>query len=137
MTQKISPELHYHGLWLFIGYALLGLIIYLSVTSVPVDLDLDFPYQDKFSHMLAYFVLMGWFAQIYQQQKKRIIYAALFIATGAILEYVQSFDPVRMAEFADMVANSTGVLIALLLARYTGLGYLLYKLEMLLIKSEK
>jgi len=45
------------------------------------------------------------------------------------MEYVQSFDPGRMAEFADMVANTSGVLIALLITRISAMRLILKKVE--------
>ncbi|RKZ66893.1 MAG: VanZ family protein, partial [Gammaproteobacteria bacterium] len=39
-----------------------------------------------------------------------------FVIMGVVLEYLQSFDPTRMSEFADMIANSTGVVLGLMLA---------------------
>lgn len=135
MKQNIDVDLHYRWLWLFAGYALLGIIVYLSVTSEPVELDIDMPYLDKFSHALAYFILMAWFAQIYQQNKQRYLHAFAFILLGVALEVVQSFDPARMAEFADMVANAAGVLFAVLLMRYDRFQLLLKHVDMLLKNS--
>ena len=82
----------------------------------PVDVDLSIPYEDKFFHCLAYFVLMAWFAQIYHHSLQRNIIALGFVIMGVALEYLQSFDPARMSEFADMMANSTGVILGLMLA---------------------
>jgi VanZ family protein len=132
-----NSDLHYRGLWLLIGYLLLGLIVYLSVTSQPVELDLDFPYQDKVMHMFAYFALMAWFVQIYHIKKQRIYHAVAFILLGVVMEFIQSFDPARMAEFADMAANTAGVVSAALLSRYAGFRCLLQRAEAVLMKNEK
>ena len=132
-----NPVLHYRWFWLLVGYTLLGLVIYLSVTSQPIELDLGFPYQDKFSHALAYFVLTGWFAQVYHVQWQLMVHAMLFIVLGILMEYVQSFDPVRMAEAADMLANITGVLAAVVLSRKTSFRLFLKRAERVLIKNEK
>lgn len=99
-------------MWLTIGYALVVLVLYLSLTSSPVDLELDVPYQDKFFHALAYFTLMAWFAQIYHGRLQRYMIAIGFVLMGVLLEYLQSFDPNRYYEFADMLANSFGVALA-------------------------
>ena len=112
-----------------IGYTLIALVIYLSVTSNPPDPGIKVPYFDKIGHTLAYFVLMGWFAQLYHAKKLRIIYALSFVAMGVAMEYVQSFDPARMAEFADMVANASGVLLALLITRIIAFRLVLKKVE--------
>lgn len=127
--QELNPDLRYRTLWLGIGYALVALIIYLSLTSTPVEIDLDFPYQDKFFHALAYFTLMAWFAQIYHVQTQRVVCILIFILMGVLLEYIQSFDPARYFEVEDMIANTLGVAIAVLLAKRTTFRFLLVKFE--------
>lgn len=109
MIATAYPDLKFRFAWLVIGYLLVSLVVYLSLTSAPVDMDLSFPYEDKFFHALAYFVLMFWFAQIYHDGFQRNVIALALVCMGVILEYLQSFDPARVSDFADMVANSTGV----------------------------
>ena len=127
--QEINPVYRYQKLWLIIGYVLVALVMYLSITSAPPLPDVDVPYFDKLGHFLAYFVLMGWFAQIYHVKKMRIIFALAFIFMGLAMEFIQSFDPARMAEFADMVANTLGVVIALLITRMSAFRLILKKVE--------
>jgi len=104
-----EPDLKLRFLWLAIGYALVMLVVFLSLTSSPIDMGERFPYEDKVYHALAYFTLMVWFGQIYHDRFQRNMIALVFIFMGVAMEYLQSFDPNRMAEFADMVANTTGV----------------------------
>lgn len=125
----INPDHRYHKLWLLIGYALVSLVIYLSVTSKPPMPDVDLPYFDKIGHLSAYFVMMMWFAQLYHVKKLRLIYACSFIALGVVMEIVQSFDPERMAEFADMVANTAGVLFAYVITKIPVFRQILIKIE--------
>ncbi|MCK5002851.1 MAG: VanZ family protein [Gammaproteobacteria bacterium] len=129
MMQEINPTYRYYKLWLAMGYALVTLVIYLSVTSNPPDPGIEMPNFDKVAHTLAYFAMMGWFAQIYHVKKQRIIYALSFVALGVALEFVQSFDSRRMAEFADMVANTSGVLIAVLITRMSAFRLVLKRVE--------
>ena len=110
------------------GYMLVALVIFLSLTSSPVDTGLNYPYEDKLYHAFAYFTLMFWFAQIYHDRTRRNLMAVMLILMGALLEYLQSFDPNRYSEFADMIANSTGVVLGLLLA-LTGAKNLLFWVE--------
>ena len=124
-----NPELRYFKLWLAVGYALMAFIIYMSLTSDPIEIDLDYPYPDKFFHALAYFSLMGWFAQMFHVQGQRLAFAVAFIIMGVILEYMQSFDPARFYETEDMIANTLGVAIAVLLAKKTDFRFLLVKFE--------
>lgn len=115
MFAKAYPDLKLRFVWLMIGYALVMLVVFLSITSNPIDTGLNFPYEDKVYHALAYFTLMFWFGQIYHDKFQRNMIAVVFVFMGLSLEYIQSFDPARMAEFADMVANTTGVVLAMLL----------------------
>jgi glycopeptide antibiotics resistance protein len=127
-----NPELRYFKLWLAIGYALMAFIIYVSLTSEPVEIGIDFPFQDKFFHGLAYFSLMGWFAQMFHVKSQRVAFAIAFILMGVILEYMQSFDPARYSETEDMIANILGVAIAVLLARGAVFRNLLVRFERLI-----
>ena len=58
MFAKSDPELKLRFLWMAIGYALVVLVVFLSLTSNPVDTGMDFPLQDKLFHALAYFALI-------------------------------------------------------------------------------
>jgi len=113
----VNPEFKYKKLWLGIGYALVLFVVYLSVTSSPPEIDTGFEFQDKLFHALAYFSIMFWFAQIYHINKQRLICALAFVFLGIAMEGVQSFDPKRYAEFNDMVANTFGVAIGILLTK--------------------
>jgi VanZ family protein len=128
MFPEACPNLKLRFLWLAIGYGLVMLVVFLSLTSNPVSLDLDFPDQDKVFHALAYFTLMAWFAQIYHDKFQRNMIALVFVFMGVILEYLQGFDPNRYFEFADMVANSVGVALGFALAM-TSAKNILVKLE--------
>lgn len=107
--------LRFRSLWLFIGWILVTLVIYGSLTTKPVQLDIS--YFDKYSHLLSYFVLMGWFIQLNTKFIQHLFWALLFVALGIVLEYLQALGGVRYFEWADMLANSTGVLLALVLAK--------------------
>lgn len=111
-----------------IGYALVILVVFLSLTSNPVDTGLEFPLQDKLFHALAYFALMAWFAQIYHDRFQRNMIAVVFVIMGFTLEYLQSFDPARYAEAGDMVANVTGVVLGFSIA-LTGMKNILVRIE--------
>jgi VanZ family protein len=53
---------------------------------------------------------MFWFALLYRGGAARFSYAFLWIAMGVALEFAQSMTPTRSYEFADMAANTLGVL---------------------------
>lgn len=126
--EMMNPELRYRKLWLIIGYFLIALVVYLSLTSSPVDIDTDLPFQDKLFHTLAYFTLMIWFLQIYHVKHDVFQWVIFFLCLGLLLEYLQSFDPKRYSEVGDMVANTLGVMLGAGLSM-TPLRYTLVKFE--------
>ena len=126
--ESVNPELRYRKLWLAIGCFLIVLVIFLSLTSEPVQIDTDLPYQDKLLHILAYFVLTFWFMQIYHIRHQVFRWVVFFLCLGLLLEYLQGFDPKRYSEAGDMVANTLGVVAAAGVAR-TPLRFMLVKLE--------
>jgi VanZ family protein len=134
MFAKADPDLKLRSFWLSVAYGLVVLVIYLSLTSDPVKINLSLLYQDKFFHALAYFVLMSWFAQIYHTNIKRNIIAIILIAVGVSLEFLQSMSPVRFFEYADMLANSTGVALGYFLTLTSAKNCLL-KFEKLVLGS--
>jgi len=128
LLANAHPDLKLSFLWLSLGCVMVALIVYLSLASNPVDTGLSFPYQDKVFHAFAYFVLMTWFAQIYHGRFQRNLIAVMLVIMGVMLEYLQSFDPNRFYEYADMFANSTGVVLGLLVT-LTGVKNCLIKFE--------
>jgi VanZ family protein len=128
LLENAHPDLKLSLLWLSLGCAMVALVVYLSLTSKPVAIGLSFPYQDKVFHTFAYFVLMTWFAQIYHHRFQRNLIAIMLVVLGVMLEYLQSFDSNRFYEFADMLANSTGVVLGLLVT-LTGVKNCLLKFE--------
>lgn len=124
----INPDLRFRKLWLAIGYLLIVLVIYLSLSSSPVTIDTNLPYEDKLFHFIAYFVLTFWFMQIYHIRHYVIAWVALFLCLGLTMEYLQGFNPYRYGETADMAANTLGVMAGFGLS-ITPLRYILVKLE--------
>jgi len=113
-------ELNYRTEWLFVGWSLVTLIIFLSVTTSPPQIDIDFKYLDKLEHLLAYGILMGWFGQLYRTTKVRIGYLLGFIVMGTLLEIIQGLGGVRYFEYGDMAANSIGAAIGWSMSRGRG-----------------
>jgi len=104
-------ELKYKPAWLAIGFAMVLFVIYSSLVDHPPSMD-SFKLSDKAMHLIGYFGLMGWFLQIYQNKKMQIILAIVFISMGVSLEFLQDLGGVRFFELNDMLANTTGVLLA-------------------------
>lgn len=101
-------------IWLTIGWILVFLIVYLSLTPDPIAVPVE--QGDKFSHVAAYLVLMSWFANLYEGPPQRIICAAGCIALGVGLEFAQRWTGFRSFELADMAAGAAGVVVAWILA---------------------
>jgi VanZ family protein len=121
-----SGALRYRSFWLAMGWVWVALVVYESLTSTPLHVDV--PFYDKFGHTFAYCGLALWFAQIYTSAARRLLIALGFIAMGVALEFLQALTPARSFEYADMLANTAGALAGYLLARH-GLGDLLIAFE--------
>jgi VanZ family protein len=109
-----NKSLHWYPLWLLLGISLVLVVIYLSLTAKPPEI-VSFAFSDKIGHFLAYAVLMGWFGQIFNGRSHLILFALGFVLMGISLEYVQGMGRHRHFEYADMVANTIGVGLGLLL----------------------
>ena len=96
-------------MWLLLGWLLVLLVIYLSLTPAPITLPMR--EGDKLSHALAYFVLMSWFANLYSGASVRAGFGAGFTTLGVILEFVQLWTGYRSFEVTDMAASAFGVAV--------------------------
>lgn len=102
-------------MWAVMGFGFVGLIINLSLTRLPSNLDLRVNL--NLGHVIAYFWLMIWFAQLYRSTSARLRLAVGFFALGVTLEYLQGAMGYRHFDYADMLRNLSGLLLGLLLAR--------------------
>jgi len=102
--------------WLSIGWMMMGVVVILSLIPPPAIHE-SVPHGDKYTHLLAYFCLMAWFAQIYHTVWPRLGYAVGLIAMGAGIEALQSLTAYRQADSLDILVNSLGIFSAWLLIR--------------------
>jgi glycopeptide antibiotics resistance protein len=86
-------------------------IVWLSLTPSPPQI--EFRESDKVGHVLAYGLLMFWFAALYAH---RLFFAFGFVAMGVGLEFVQGMLGYRTFDVLDMLANTLGVLAGWALA---------------------
>ena len=119
--------LRFRSAWLVGGLLLVGLVVYLSLTPHPPQ-PLSFPQSDKLEHGFAYASLSLWFCQLFLQARSRIVVVAALVALGVLLEILQGMSGYRYFEYADMLANSVGVLAGFLLTR-TPLGRVFILIE--------
>ena len=100
---------------MILRFTLLTIIIgiaYLSITPT----DTLIVGNDKISHFIAYSVLMTNVGLLTYLNKKRFLAGALLsIAYGAIIEVIQHYVPGRFMSGYDILANTTGVLLGVII----------------------
>jgi VanZ family protein len=124
-----GQRLRYERLWKLMGAGFVLLVVYLSLADVPRELEVGNVL--NVGHLIAYFWLMIWFAQIYRGRGVRWLWAIAFCALGVALEFAQSMVGYRTFDYADMVLDALGVALGLTLAR-TAAQDALARLELLL-----
>lgn len=101
--------------WLIVGWTLVLVIVVGSL--IPHVPDLGAHVNDKVEHFSAYFGLTLWFCGLYVRREQWRV-ALTFFAMGGGLELAQGFfTTTRTMDWHDLLANSTGIVCALLLAR--------------------
>lgn len=125
MTRRHT--LHFYRLWQAIGWALVGAVMWLSLTPHPPEPP-PFLVWDKAQHALAYACLMLWFRQAFSS---RWFWPIFFLLLGIGLEFLQDLGGVRTFDPNDMLANSLGVCLGWILGR-TPLGHMLARLDSLI-----
>jgi VanZ family protein len=101
--------------WLIVGWGGVAGVIVLSLIPNPPDL-VPVEQGDKVEHVVAYGMLMLWFAQVYAARGARALIAGLLVALGVALEYVQGWTGWREFSYGDMAADATGVALGWLIA---------------------
>jgi len=107
-----AAPLRYQALWNTLGWALVALVVWLSLVPRPPQVGPDLG--DKFHHTLAYFTLMFWFAQLHARRGQ---VALGLLGLGLTLEWLQGLTGYRQASGLDMLANGAGVLLGWAVAR--------------------
>lgn len=126
----MNPGLSMHKLrwsWLVLGLVWVAAVFYLSLTPHPPQ-PVTFWQADKLARVLAYGLLMLWFCQVYRQRSSRMLLALLLVAMGIAIEHLQRETGYRFFDYADMLANATGIVVGWAWAR-TGLGRVFAYLE--------
>ncbi|TXD49851.1 VanZ family protein [Polaribacter sp. IC073] len=104
----------FKGKLLIIAIVITISILYLSLMRVP-KYDISISHLDKWQHCLAYFTLsLSWLFAVYKENKKYLIVFAC-VVFGIIIEILQhTLTNYRTGDYFDVIANSLGVLIGLL-----------------------
>lgn len=125
--------LRYPRLWLVGGWLLIGLAVLASLSPVQ-----ELPHvsgSDKLHHFIAYFLMTLWFAGIYPRSQYVWVGIAMFALGGAIEAAQSAMGLGRQADLYDLIANTSGVVVALIFASM-GLGGWTQWIEKRLVSSD-
>lgn len=89
------------------------LLAVLALSLLPLSPQLPTTGWDKTNHLLAFCVLTVLGTQAYRGRTGMVLLGLL--AYGGMIEILQSFTPDRMAEWADLLADSLGLTVGLAL----------------------
>ena len=100
---------------IFIAIAITVFILYLSLYKLP-DFDIKVNNIDKVYHLIAYYTLgITWLFAFYKLPKYKTVIIISCILFGIIIELLQYLlTNYRTADYIDAIANSLGVLLALI-----------------------
>lgn len=115
MTDFLRPELRHARIWFVSALLLLGFALSIALRPVPRKA-LDFTYSDKLEHALAFMGFMVIFSGLVRSEYWRFVFIALLIY-GAGIEVLQLGVPSRSAEWADLLADTAGLLAGAYIAR--------------------
>ncbi len=102
--------LHLIRLWYLLGAMMLLGVGALSLMPMP-----DVGVGDKLSHLLTYVFLGGWFGLLAANRRVLCWTVVGLMAYGILLEMLQGMTTYRYAEWGDVVANGSGILIGVAL----------------------
>jgi VanZ family protein len=104
------PGLKLARFWYLLGGLMLLLVGLVSLMPVP-----DTGVNDKFSHLVTYFILGGWFGLLAASRVSLGWTIVGLIAYGMLIELLQGMTTHRYAEWGDVLANAGGTLAGILL----------------------
>lgn len=96
--------------WWGIGWLGLLLASWLMLMPDP-PATVSVQYADKVEHVVGFFVLFFWFAQLLVRSRHAALFMALLVY-GIVIEVTQGLGGVRQMELADVLADSAGLLLA-------------------------
>jgi VanZ family protein len=94
-----------------------AIISYLSLMKISFSQPKIISNLDKWEHCIAYFTLsFCWLLTFYKKPKKKYIIVIACIIFGIVIEVLlDKLTTYRTADYLDIVANTIGVLLALLI----------------------
>jgi VanZ family protein len=128
-----TARLRWHVPWVALGALIMAWVLWMALQPDP-DITLAIPQGDKILHATTFTCLMGWWGNVYRSRRGRLGSVLLCLAFGIFIEFAQWLDPPRDADVWDVVADSVGIALALLLLR-TPLARVLLAVERLLLPA--
>ncbi len=107
--------MYYRKLWLTFGIIYIITIFLLSLVKVP-DIASPISHSDKIIHFLMYFILVGWFVQLYKDAQPRLFILLCAMFLGLFIELLQDMISYRHFDYYDGIANYIGAIAAFSLA---------------------
>jgi hypothetical protein len=119
--------LRYVHCWTAVGWLLVGGLVAGSLATPPIEVTPP-RFVDKLVHLVAYLLVMAWFAQIWRSRRVLCVHACFLVLLAVGLELLQGFTASRTPDAFDAMASAGGVLLGSLTA-LTPLSGLLERLE--------
>lgn len=110
ISQESLPGLKLARIWYLLGGLMLLLVGIVSLIPAP-----DTGVNDKFSHLVTYFFLGGWFSLLATNRVNLGWTVIGLVAYGIVLELLQGMTAYRYAEWGDVLANTGGTMLGILL----------------------
>jgi len=104
----VTPAAALRRAWRIVGWFGVALLLWLSLTPSPPQVA-TFPQVDKVEHLLAYGLLMLWFAQLRLTRAERGVTAGALLALGVAIEFMQGWGGAREFSLADIAADLGGI----------------------------
>ena len=102
--------------YLFISFSILIVIALLSLYPENLQTFHKTNYLDKIFHFIAYFFLALPVSII--KPKYWLIYIVIFLLSGLLIEFLQTFNPEHQSELLDLMSNFVGVFSAMYLSKF-------------------
>ena len=102
--------------YLFISFSILIVIAVLSLYPENLQTFHKTNYLDKIFHFIAYFFLALPVSII--KPKYWLIYILIFLLSGLLIEFLQTFNPEHQAELLDLILNFAGVFSAIYFSKF-------------------
>jgi|TARA_B100001250_G_scaffold394141_1_gene397658 VanZ family protein len=106
-------------IWDILSWFFLALVIILSLIPMPIDSSYDYSYihLDKLAHFLSYALLLVLFSKVYIPRFYLKISLLLFFL-GVLLEIIQNYISYRAFDINDLLANTFGIMLGILVSKY-------------------